>query len=204
MFDRVPGVAVDPHTQYDMPRISNVLHVKGRLHNNTLPDGDYGCALFLRPRRADLISCALAHRRAWQAVLRSPYEWHMVLEDDAVLASSADVTVFPPVPDRCDLVLLQPNTAFLHHPVCRCAACMDPACRLVVVHSHPSARQVQRGAMGRVRMGAQGIPAVAARCRSPARPHPGWTAVSCRSRHLVPRHRRMHHPRHGQHGNGGG
>ena len=115
MFERIPGVEVVEGVTYDVP----MFYHPDTFRNGRPPIADYGCAL--------------AHRRAWQAVVDGPHEWVMLIEvtmvlfqhlviaaqDDTELLSTAHLTKFPPVPAACDLVMLWPETILAHEPVCR-------------------------------------------------------------------------------------
>ena len=110
-FERVPGVEIIAGGTYDVPRIPNEIHVDGTYHESkTLKDGDYGCAL--------------AHRRAWQAVAAGAHDWAVILEDDALVLEARHVLDFPLVPQECDIILLRPHTVFLSEPICTCVSCL--------------------------------------------------------------------------------
>ena len=42
----------------------------------------------------------------------------VILEDDAEFVSREDLTVFPSIPDACDMLLLRSQTMFLSEPIC--------------------------------------------------------------------------------------
>lgn len=72
LFERVAGVLVTADRDYQPPRLTKSLKL-----------ADYGCAL--------------AHREAWKRVVAGPHEWVVILEDDAVLVDTVNLTVLPKV-----------------------------------------------------------------------------------------------------------
>ena len=89
--ERISGVLVIGNETLDIPR-------------HSMPPADYGCAL--------------AHRKAWQEVASGNAPWAVVMEDDCEPLSLDAITVFPLIPDTCDMVMLDTRTVRHHTPMC--------------------------------------------------------------------------------------